>query len=168
MREQFTVAILGKPFGVKGFLKARSLSGEYGHIASLKSVTIRREDREQALEIEDVLRHSGALFLKFKGIDSPEAAKALIGAELIAGRDQAAPLNADEYYVEDLKGLQVTGSGGEILGEITDIIEGGGGELAEIRLVGGELRLAPFRKEFFGEISLEIRRAALLEGWILQ
>ncbi|MDR0553564.1 MAG: ribosome maturation factor RimM [Treponema sp.] len=176
MREKFTVGILGAPFGVKGLIKVRSLSGEYDHIAALKSVIIHKESSGQAeegatektFEIEETLRHSGVLFLKFKGIDSPEAVKTLSGAELVVSRDMAAPLNPGEYYVEDLKGMQVVTVEGEILGEITGIIEGGGGELAEIRLPGGERRLIPFRKEFFGDISLEKRNVVLLERWILE
>jgi 16S rRNA processing protein RimM len=105
--------------------------------------------------------------MKFAGVDAPEEAKALKGAEIIADRVHAAPLKPGEFYVEDLKGLEVAGDG-EVLGRIMDIIEGGGGELAEIRLNSGEVRLVPFRGEFFGDISLKTGKAALLERWILE
>ena len=169
MDQQFTAGILGAPFGVKGFVKVRSFSGEYDHIAVLKSMRLRMIDGGEAtLEVEAVLRRPGALFLKFKNIDSPEAVKEFSGAELIVSRDQAAPLKADEYYIEDLKGMRVISPAGEIRGEITGVLEGGGGNLAEVRLPGGDCKLVPFRKEFFGGISLEDRSAVLLEDWILQ
>jgi 16S rRNA processing protein RimM len=106
--------------------------------------------------------------MRFAGIDSPEAAKTLGGAQLLVGREQASPLHAGEFYVEDLKGLAVTAPDGEIIGRITDIIEGGGGELAEIRLNNGELKLVPFRREFFPEIAPEKGMAALQNVWILE
>jgi 16S rRNA processing protein RimM len=66
-----------------------------------------------------------------------------------------------------LKGLQVISVTGEAIGRITDIIEGGGGELAEIQLVQ-EKKLVPLNKEFFKEISPEKGRAVLQNLWILE
>ena len=106
--------------------------------------------------------------MRFSGIQSPEAAAALKGAEVIVDREYAAPLKEGEYYVEDLKSLEVVTAAGESLGHIADVVEGGGGDLLEITLVCGETRLAPFRKEFFGDISLEEGKITLLEPWILE
>jgi 16S rRNA processing protein RimM len=105
--------------------------------------------------------------MKFRGIDSPEAAKALKGMEILVDREDAAPLRQGEYYIEDLKGVEVC-AGDEVLGEISAILEGGGGSLAELRLRTGEIRLVPFRDEFFGDIDLVGRRAELLRRWILE
>jgi 16S rRNA processing protein RimM len=167
LTEQFVVALAGAPFGVKGFIKAKPLSGEMEHLERLETVMLRREGRETLFYIEETLRAGPSLAIKFRGIDTPEAAKALSGAELVTGRDHAAPLGTDEYYVEDLRGIPVTGTDGAVLGEIRDVLEGGGGQLIELLLPGGDIRLVPFRKEFFGEVDTEKRRAVLLERWIL-
>ena len=182
MTKQFVVALVGAPFGIKGFVKAKPLSGEIDHLEQLETVVLRREGRETRFSIEETLRVGPSLAIKFRGIDTPEAAKALSGAEMLAGREEAAPLGVDEYYVEDLRGIPVTDTAGKVLGHIADVLEGGGGELIEMRLPGGELKLVPFRKEFFGEVSVddasvdgtsvddasnEKRRAVLLESWIL-
>jgi 16S rRNA processing protein RimM len=106
--------------------------------------------------------------MRFAGINSPEAAKALNGAQLLACREQAAPLDDGEFYIEDLKGLQVITEAGETIGCITDIIDGGGGELAEIKLTDGEKRLIPFRKEFFKEICPKKGKVVLQNLWILE
>jgi ribosomal 30S subunit maturation factor RimM len=47
-------------------------------------------------------------------------------------------------------------------------VEGGGGELAEIKLSLGESRLVPFRQEFFGAISPEKGYVVLKNLWILE
>jgi len=70
--------------------------------------------------------------------------------------------------VEDLKGLEVIDGEGKALGHIVDLIEGGGGNLAEVKLLSGARRLAPFRKEFFGDVSLEEGKIVLLESWVLE
>jgi len=87
---------------------------------------------------------------------------------MIAPRENAAPLKEGEYYVEDLKGLEVIDGEGKTLGHIVDLMEGGGGNLAEIKLLSGANRLAPFRKEFFGDVSFEKGRIVLLESWVLE
>jgi 16S rRNA processing protein RimM len=168
MTGQFVVAMVGSPFGVKGFVKIRPLSGETGHLEALESVILRRENRETLYHIEQILKTGPTLAMKFSGVDSPEAAKALTGAELLADRAHAAPLGENEFYAEDLRGMTVADAGGIIYGEILDVVEGGGGDLIEVRLPSGETKFIPFRKEFFGEIAVESRRALLLAPWILE
>jgi len=167
--------MIGAPFGVKGFVKVHPLSGETGHLLKLKSALVGRDGEERLLQIEETASAAPAVLMRFAGIDSPEKAKTFTGAQIIAGREQAAPLKEGEFYIEDLKGLTViaclttdNGQAGETIGHITDIIEGGGGELAEIELANGEKRLVPFRREFFSEISPEKGNVVLQNLWILE
>jgi 16S rRNA processing protein RimM len=167
--ERFVAGLVGPPFGLKGFVKIRPFSGEIDHLLTLRSVVIRQGDTERTLQIEESAAQFPALLIKFAGVDSPEAAKTLGGAELLVDREHASPLKPGEFYVEDLRGLAVAAADtGEILGCITDIIEGGGGDLAEIQLANGEKKLVPFRKEFFAEICPEKGRLKLLNRWILE
>jgi 16S rRNA processing protein RimM len=168
LTEKFIIGQIGSPFGVKGFVKVRSLSGETEHLLKLESVIVSKDGKEQTLRIEEAEPAAETVLMRFAGIDSPEKAKTLGGARLLAGREQAAPLEDGEHYIEDLKGLCVLTSSGENIGAILDIIEGGGGELAEIELSNGEKKLVPFRKEFFSEISPQQGRVVLQNLWILE
>jgi 16S rRNA processing protein RimM len=167
--ERFTAGLLGAPFGLKGFIKVRSLSGETEHLLALRQATVRQGDGLKVYEVEAVAKSGPAVLIKFKGIETPEAAKFLSGAELIVNREEAAALGEDEYYAEDLRGIQVVTGDGEILGTVTGIVEGGGGELLEMLPLSGEKPvLIPFRKEFIGEVSPDKGRAVLLQRWILE
>jgi len=169
MTEQFIAGIVGAPFGLKGFVKVKPLSGEINHLLKLTSVTLRQGEKEQVFTIEESTAIPPAVALRFAGFDSPEAAKALRGAQLLVSRKDAAPLQPGEFYIEDLKGLAaLAADSGEVLGHITDIIEGGGGNLAEIRLNNGKTHLVPLRKEFFADIDLAQRRVILQNLWILE
>ena len=181
MTERFAAALVGSPFGLTGRLKIEPLSGEEGHLLGLNKVVLRLQTAkkehsktdyvpekgftEKELEIEEIF--TSPLSVKFKGIDSPEAARALRGAEIVVPREQAAPLNEGEFYVEDLLGLEITVEG-RAAGTIGDMVEGGGGFLAEVLLPSGEKRLVPFRNEFFGLVDPAAGRAELLAPWILE
>jgi 16S rRNA processing protein RimM len=187
MTERFVIGLVGLPFGLDGRVKVRSLSGEEEHLLRLKKAVLRKNGEETEYAVEAAFFRP--LSLKFAGIDGPEAAKFLGGAEIIAGRDEAAPLREGEFYIEDLKGLAVYAAKAvrgqtpevperpktpeqppesEIAGQISDIVEGGTSFLAEITLVSGEKRLVPFRNEFFGPVDLVSGRRELLVLWILE
>jgi 16S rRNA processing protein RimM len=169
MTEQFIAGIVGAPFGLKGFVKVKPLSGEIDHLLKRKTATLRHNGKEQSLTIEETAAIPPAVAIRFAGCDTPEAAKALHGAQLIVDRKNAAPLQPGELYVEDLKGLAVNeGDSGRVLGHIINIIEGGGGDLAEIRLHSGEVKLVPFRAEFFPAIDLAKKQATLQNLWVLE
>ena len=159
---------MGSHFGLEGFVKVKPFSGETDHFLRLKSVTLRQDEKENTWDVAEVVPRGNALLMRFAGIDSPEAARRLNGAEIIVDREYAAPLGKGEYYVEDLKGLEVVSAEGQPLGHIADVLEGGGGHLAEVLLPSGEKRFAPFRKEFFGDVNLDKGSIVLLEPWVLE
>ena len=153
---------------MEGFVKVRPFSGEVDHFSRLKSVILSKDGKEKSWDVKEVLLRGNFLLMRFAGIDSPEAARLLNGAEIIVDREYAAPLKEGEYYVEDLKGLEVVTTEGQLLGHISDVLEGGGGQLVELLLPSGEKKLAPFRNEFFGELRLGEGKIVLLEPWVLE
>jgi 16S rRNA processing protein RimM len=172
MVERFVVGLVGAPFGLKGFVKVKPLSGEIDHLLKLQSAVLRLGGAEKTVAIEESAAALPQVVMKFAGIDSPEAAKTLGGGEIIVRREEASPLGPGEFYVEDLRGLAVVaaaenGGAGETVGRVAGIVEGGGGDLVEIRLLDGELKLVPLRKEFFAPPEPETGRLVLLERWIL-
>jgi len=172
LTDRFIAGIVGAPFGLEGFVKVKPLSGETEHLLKLKSAALRQNGKERVLAIEESAPNAEAVIIRFAGFHSPEEAKSIAGAELVVSREEAAALKPGEFYVEDLKGLAVqageTSAGGQILGHINAIIEGGGGDLAEITLTNGKRKLVPFRKEFFSGIDPENNRVTLNNLWILE
>lgn len=172
MIERFVAGIVGGPFGVKGQFKVWVPSGETDHLECLESLTLRRNGVERSYIKESSGGSPDNYHIKLKGIESPEEALTLKGAEILVGRKEAAPLYEDEYYIEDMKGLTVVHQDAEgrdvPLGTVRDVLDGGGGQLIEVALAAGKLGLVPFRSEFVGEVDLERRTLQLLETWILE
>jgi 16S rRNA processing protein RimM len=197
--ERFVAGMLGQPFGLEGFVKFRSFSGETAHLERLGSMTLRKNGVETARRVVEIRpdmrprkhawkggpsgdgRSDGGIIL-FEGVDGPEKAKLLTGSEIVVSREDAAPLEEGEYYIEDLKGLCLVADGktpgveaGAVFGVVTGVFEGGGGLLLEVN-VGetasadgsrGGTRLVPFRDEFTGAVSLENGTIVLRAPWVL-
>lgn len=116
---------LGKSYGLKGFVKIYSESGENEHFLSLSFVFVgSSQENSRKLIIEDSLIKSENVLLKFQGFDSPESLKVLSGSLLWVPKSMAAPLRGGEFYVSDFLGCLVKGERGSVLGKVDNILYG--------------------------------------------
>lgn len=194
------VGIIRGTHGLAGNCKVESTSGEFRHFTGMKDVVLRKNGVETKRTIEKVSIGGGILYIKFSGINSPEEAKKLSGSEIVVSREFACPCGKDEYYVEDLKQCQLVYTSGSakgmaeksaattaepvVVGTITDVLEGGAGDLFEVvlsescSLLSQELRttssgkprkvLVPFKKEFIGTVDTKNKQVQLMHLWILE
>ena len=88
------------------------------------------------------------LVARVAGVSTRDAAEALKGVEIFARRDQLPPPNEDEFYYDDLVGLEAVDAAGAPLGRVIALMNHGAGDVLEIAPVdGGETLLLPFSKE---------------------
>lgn len=160
MEREFIVGFIRGAFGVSGDCKIQSASGEYAHIMELKSVTLVKGDFCKNYDVERAEMKGSFLCLKFRGVDSPEAVRALTGASVVVQQGYAKPLGKDEWYIDDLIGCSLVyhsavnsadaldlrdspSSSSEEdavlmnhVGRVTGVVEGGGCYLLEVVLAG--------------------------------
>ena len=162
-------------FGLEGFIKIESCSGEYEHFLNLKEIKLQLPSKgtetqspELFYQVEEcVVRNADAL-LKLRGINSPEAAKKLRGADILVPRDMACPLERGEFYINDLCNSDLVYKGNSV-GTIADVVEGGGGFLLEVsEAATGRTVYIPFRSQFIGKINIPAKQVELMHRWILE
>ncbi len=166
MNDQIAIGSVRTTHGVRGYLKVRSFSGEYSHFFNLKSITLRKDSTDRKFEIESVKPNGNQILMKLKGIDTPEQGKLFSSWEIWVPREEAAPLDAGEFYHADLVGCHLFLSDKKV-GTVVSVIEGGGGELLEVKTEDNTAKLIPFNKVFIGPIDIKEKKIELLEGWIL-
>ncbi len=161
-------------FGLDGFVKIESCSGEYEHFFNLKEIMLRLPEKmeakslEKSYQVEACVVRSTDVLLKLWGINSPEAAKKLHGAEILVPRDMACPLDKGEFYITDLCNAILVYKGNSV-GTIADVVEGGGGFLLEVsEAATGKTVYIPFRSEFIGKINITAKQVELMHRWILE
>ena len=177
--EQLVVGFIRGPHGVTGEFKVESASGDYEHIEKLKEVTLRHGSDSKKCKVELAEEGCGTLYMKVTGIDSPEEVRKYNGWELVVDRKYAHPLGKNEWYIKDLIGCSLIWNGEEaaagtapteIVGTITDVLEGGAGYLLEVSLSENCDRkvFVPFNKEFIGKVDVENKTVQLMHLWILE
>jgi 16S rRNA processing protein RimM len=103
------------------------------------------------------------LIARVAGVSTREAAEALKGVEIFASRNQLPPPSEDEYYYDDLVGLEAVDGAGARLGRIVSLMNFGAGDVLEIAPAqGGETLLLPFTKRVAPRIDFDAGRIVIV------
>ena len=154
MMDRLAVGKIGGPFGLRGALKVKSLSGETGHFLRFERVFVLGEGKFETYQVDGVEPYKSGVLLKLAGVDTPEQAGKLRGLEVWVERANASALTEGEYYLADLCRCRVYQAGLEI-GRVASVCEGGNGELLEVERPSGERVIVPFAAAFVGEVDVE-------------
>ena len=181
-KAQLVVGFIRGSHGYSGESKVESASGEYEHLLKLQEVTLRQGEQTKETKVESVSLGHAVAYVKFAGIDSDTDLRKYTGWEILAERKYCKPLKKDEWYIEDLLGCSLVYEGKDapatliapdgkaVAGKITDVLEGGGGNLLEVSLTESCDRkvLVPFNKEFIGKVDIKNKTVQLMHLWILE
>ncbi len=167
--ELVVIGSIRTAWGVKGWLKLASFSGEWDHFSSLEKIDLKSpgKDRSREYRVEGFRMHQGNGTFKLVGVDTPEAGKLLSGMEIVVPKEMAAPLQTDEWYLSDLIGLQVVSKSGDGFGNIVAIVESSD-DILEIERSDDSRFMVPFRTEFVGKPDMKKGRIVLNAPWLAE
>ncbi|KAK7369188.1 hypothetical protein VNO80_11223 [Phaseolus coccineus] len=133
----------------------------------------------QEVELEEGREHPGlkSWILKFRGIETVEQAKMLIGATLLVTKDDRPELEEGEFYTHDLIGMRVfMKENGTLVGTVVNVFNSGANDLLQIVLdssfdtldksgksksagtdVSGQLVLVPFVEAIVPDVDMKRR-----------
>jgi len=116
--------------------------------------------REIELQSGRQLPGKSVFVVRFAGVESRDAAEALVGQTLMVPVDDRPELAEGEFHLLDLVGLEARLRGeAEAIGTVTDLINGGN-DLLEITQPDGRKLLVPFVEAIVPEVNLQA-------GWLL-
>jgi 16S rRNA processing protein RimM len=155
------MGVFGAPQGVRGEIRVKSLTGEPGAIGSYGPLTDKGGARAFAFQSLRPLKDD-MLVARLAGVSTREAAETLKNVELFARRDQLPPPAHDEFYYDDLVGLEAVDAAGARLGRVVSLMNYGAGDVLEIAPAqGGETLLLPFTKRVAPRIDFEAGRIVI-------
>ena len=176
MEDFFQVGIITSPHGVHGEVKVYPTTDDVRRFKRLKEVIVRAVPEQETamdsqaadriLEIEGVKFFKQFAILKFRGIDTMEAAQKYRRCSLMVPRSNAVRLAKDEYFIADLIGLIVQDEDGSEIGTLKDVIETGANDVYVVETEEGKEVLLPAIGSCILDVDVEKGRMTvhILEG----
>lgn len=144
-----------KAWGLRGEVKAFATCDSEELVRRLKGVYLKgHEGLSHYHPLERVRSQGPFLFLKFRGVESPQEARKLVGFEISVPREEAPPLPPGSYYYYDIIGLTVVSEQGEKWGEVVDIIPTPANDVYVVKGKKGEW-LLPAVREILLKVDVE-------------
>ena len=158
--DKLVVGKLGGPHGVRGWIKVLSYTDPRENLFDYAPWQLERDGQWQHFEVEAAKPQGKGWIVKLVGVDDRNAAEALMHCRIAIEERQLPELDEGEYYWRDLIGLTVVTEGGQVLGEVSGLMETGANDVMVVR--GDEERLIPFvREHVVREVDLKARRVVV-------
>ena len=158
--EKILIAKIQAHQGLNGWLKIYSYSESKKKFSNYKHFFVIKNETYVRLDVEDI-QVTKSIKIKFKNFSLREDSDEYIGKNLYIDREQLVELDDNQYYWNDLIGLDVYLEEGEQIGVVKDIIETGSNDVLVIKGSKGEEILIPY---VFGE---SIKKVILNEKKII-
>ena len=153
-QDLIVVAHIAKVRGLRGEVVADLLTDfpdRFDELTSIIAVT--KDAARRSLQIEEHWFHGERLVMKFAGFDRIEEAKELVGCDLAVPSAERVELPADSFYDWELIGSRVETVGGELVGQVREIMRPGEVELLSVVDGSDRDRLIPLAKDIVVEID---------------
>lgn len=161
------VGVISNTHGIKGEVKVFPTTDDIERFQLLKEVLLDTGKELLPLKITDVKFFKNQAILKFDGIDSINDIEKYKGKDLLITREQAVPLEENEYFICDLIGCAVVSETDELIGELTDVLQTGANDVYVVAAPDGKEILIPVTDECVKEISIEQKKITVhLLEWI--
>lgn len=165
---QILVGKLGKPFGLKGFIRLVAQDSAVPELKFPLQATLRFPGKEPLhINILKTQTQSGRIHLQIEGISDPESASNLTGGNVYIERSYFPRSKGEEYYLFELKGLKAVSEDGKELGwELIDIVENPAHSILVFEDGQREV-LVPYVEKHVGKVLLQEGRIQIKnpEDW---
>ena len=158
MLEYFTIGKIVNTHGVRGEVKVLPETDDITRFSRLKKVRVKLRGTVSEYEVERGRGQGTTALLKLKGIDTPEAAALLKGAELEIHRSEAIKLPKDQWFIGDLIGCFVYEEDGTCLGKVVNVLQTGSNDVYEVKDEQERTILIPALKQVVLDVNIEEAR----------
>lgn len=155
--------------GIKGEVKVGFTEGNEQIFSEVGEVYAVKGSTTILLHVDQLRFHKKFALIKFREINSVDEAIEYKGALIKIPKNILEEyLEEDEFYINDLVGLEACDEEGGLLGEITGVVNLKGQDTLFIKDQNNKEHMVPFIKEFVPEVDIEGGRVTIhrIEGLI--
>lgn len=164
--KSLVIGKITKPQGLKGEVRMHYYGNDPDSLVGLKDARIVKSNGDKIdIKIKRIRRAKNILILSFNGVDSIEDAQILTGSLVHVKRTDLTKLEDNEYYQEDIIGIQVYNESGELIGTLDSVFETGSNDVYVVKRGKKEI-LIPAISQVIKEVDIakKTMRVHLLEG----
>lgn len=145
------VGVITGAHGIRGQVKIRSFTSDP---YVLVDYTLLNETGSKRYELRIDGETKQGLFGSLKGVTDRNAAELLKGTQFFIDKSKLPEPDEEEFYYDQLNGLEVRDAAGQALGTISAVHDFGAGDIIEIRHTDGKKEMYPFTKINFPEVHV--------------
>lgn len=160
MEDLFRVGVIANTHGIRGEVKVFPTTEDPKRFDWLKEVLLDTGKEKMPLEIQKVRYFKNLVIVKFKGIDNINDIEKYKGMDLYVTRENAIPLEEDEYYIADIIGAEVETEDGKLFGMLKDVLETGANLVYIVEHEGKEV-LLPVIPDCVKDIDTEKKKVVV-------
>lgn len=155
MEDFLQVGVITTTHGLKGEVKVFPTTDDVNRFKQLKEVYLDTGKEQIRLEVEGCKFFKQFVILKFKGINDINDIEQYKRCPLLVTREEAVPLEEDEYFIADLIGLKILTETGIEVGVLKDVIATGANDVYAVELPSGGEILLPAIKDCIMDVDME-------------
>lgn len=150
--EYFKIGKITAPVGIKGEIRVYPYTNEITRFSAVKELTV--EGEEAVRSVEKFRVDKNMVVLKLSGIDDRNTSETYRNKNLLVDKEEF-DLDEDVFYADDLIGMEVFDESGNLLGELSDILNKPTQDLYEVSCGDGKSFVIPAVKEFILDVDTE-------------
>ena len=168
MEELLQVGVITQTHGIRGEVKVFPTTDDAARFQELRQVLLDTGKETISLEIENVKFFKQFVILKFKGYDNINDIERYKRCALLVKRDDAVPLEEDEYYIADMIGMKVVTDRDEEFGILKIVMETGANDVYVIEHPSEGEVLIPAIKECILDVDIpgRLMKIHVMDGLI--
>ena len=153
MNDKTLVGKIINTHGIKGNVKIYPYTDDPERFKDLDYLLVGDEFKE--LKILDMFIQKGFVYVRFEGYEDINKILGFINSNVYIYDKDRVKLPEDRYFISDIVNMEVRDMEGQLIGEVTDVIENLANDLFQVQKLDGKIFYLPARKEFIKEINVE-------------
>lgn len=155
MEDLLQVGVITGTHGLKGELKVFPTTDDKTRFLDLEDVILQTPEGQLAMKVEYCKFFKQFVFVKFEGYDDINDVEKYKRCPIMVTRENAVPLEEDEYFIADLIGMTIVDDSGITLGRLENVIQTGANDVYEVLTEDGSRILLPAIKDCILDVDME-------------
>ena len=160
--DMFRVGVYSNTHGIKGEIKVFPTTDNISRFDYLKEIVMDcGKEGMKNFEVSGCRYFKNMVIMKIKGIDNINDIEKYKGADIYVTRENAQPLEEDEFYIADILDADVYTDEGEKIGTITDCMQTGANDVFVVKMNNGKEALFPVIKDCVLDIDTNVKKVTV-------